>query len=525
MTIETLKLRIEIFTFYDRKIQRDACKKLLEETMLEEKTLRESLSKESRMDIDSNFTNRITPLPKMFAPKIINVIVHTFKPIELSIRYHRMPRDASDVMNDISKKCWIEYGVEPVITHLVVQGQKINPTENVETILKQNKTSVEAFTEKIVQKTSFQLYQNAASRLEIGQLNAIKIRLSKQNPNKLALEYLNLASDQKNIMQPVLQHSTLLQTLDLSSNYLNDHDLSFLLKDAHKGLTELNLRNNLLTAKCLSSILLFPRLRILDLSFNTLGATVLQQLPSLLENLPSIREIKLSFTHLGDFTIIDEKTKEAYMSYGMSSNTNLSLILDLSNNHFHEDMLFNWTKLWINLNRISKLCLSNISSDTKWENFSLLSDLPNFSSKKTLRLCGFQQLVTLKPILNQLDLSCCDLKAEHIDIIAQSLKETTTRLGKLILHCNPRIGDSGVYYLNGAILQSKINVLDISDCGVTNDSKLEILQWTHYLKEIDLTENNLVLNDQEMESLNPSTYVRLSPKRVISTVLPNTPFD
>lgn len=136
------------------------------------------------------------------------------------------------------------------------------------------------------------------------------------------------------------------------------------------------MRNNLLTAKCLSSVLLFPRLRILDLSFNALGPTVLQQLPSLLENLPLIREIKLSSTHLGDFTIIDEKTKEAYMSYGMTSNTNLSLMLDLSNNHFHKAMLFNWTKLWINLNRISKLCLSNIYSDTIWKNFSLLSDLP-----------------------------------------------------------------------------------------------------------------------------------------------------
>lgn len=143
-----------------------------------------------------------------------------------------------------------------------------------------------------------------------------------------------------------------------------------------KSLTELNLRNNLLTVECLSSILPFPHLRVLDLSYNALGPGILQRLPYLLEKLPSLKEIKLSSTHLGDFIKLDPDVKEAYITYTMTSDNRSSLKLDLSNNHFYKDMLCSWTTLWINLSRTTRLYLSNISSDTKWNNFQLLSDLP-----------------------------------------------------------------------------------------------------------------------------------------------------
>ncbi|KAI8090480.1 hypothetical protein BDF21DRAFT_190909 [Thamnidium elegans] len=368
---------------------------------------------------------------------------------------------------------------------------------------------------EIVHKTPLQLYHNAASRLGLDQLNAIKSRLFKQNSTHMILDNLNLAFDQKDLIKPLLQHSTLLQVLDLSSNCLDDQDLKFLLKTAHKGLTELNLRNNILTVECISSILPFPHLRVLDLSYNALGPGILQRLPYLLEKLPSLREIKLSSTRLGDFIKLDQDVNEAYITYAMTSNNSSSIKLDLSSNHFYKDMLCKWTTLWINLNRITRLYLSNISSDTKWDNFQLLSDLPNlsdlifsFSSKKSLYLCGIKQLITLKSNLNHLDLSCCDLTAEHIEIISQTLKENTTKLGKLTLHCNPRIGDRGIYFLNGAILQSKINMLDISNCGVTNECIPEVVQWTHYVQAIDWSENNLVLSDLEMERINKSANVK-----------------
>lgn len=158
--------------------------------------------------------------------------------------------------------------------------------------------------------------------------------------------------------------------------FIANEDLSDLLKDAHNGLLELNLSNNMLTVECLSSITIFINLRILDLSYNTLGPAILQRLPDLLQSMPSLREIKLSGTHLGDFTDIDQDIKEAYIAYGMTAPLDSGLILDLSNNHFHKDILQQWTNILINLKQISGFHLSNISSDTTWDNFDLLSDLP-----------------------------------------------------------------------------------------------------------------------------------------------------
>ncbi|GAA5798594.1 hypothetical protein HPULCUR_003999 [Helicostylum pulchrum] len=376
LTIEILKLRVEVFKFYDKKIQRDSCNKLLVETIEEEQKLRESFLKESSMQINSGISDRITPLPYALISKTLIVMVRTYIPIQLSIRYDIMPRSVKQVINDITKKCWLDHGAEPVITHLVALGRNIYPKDDIEDIMKKNVLHVEAFSKEIVHKTPLQLYHNAASRLRLDQSNAIKLRLFKQNSTHMILDNLNLTFDQKELIKPVLQHSTLLQVLDLSSNCLDDQDLKLLLNVTYKGLTELKLRNNLLTVECLSSILPFPHLRVLDLSYNALGPGILLRLPHLLEKLPSLREIKLSSTHLGDFIKLDPDVKEAYITYAMTSNNRSRLKLDLSNNHFYKDMLCNWTTLWINLSRTSRLHLSNISSDTNWDNFQLLSDLP-----------------------------------------------------------------------------------------------------------------------------------------------------
>jgi hypothetical protein len=52
------------------------------------------------------------------------------------------------------------------------------------------------------------------------------------------------------------------------------------------------------------------------------------------------------------------------------------LIINLASNHFENDMLAQWTALWIHLKRVSGLELASITSDFDWKNFDTLSDLP-----------------------------------------------------------------------------------------------------------------------------------------------------
>lgn len=39
-------------------------------------------------------------------------MMHTNVPIRLSIRYDVMPRNVKHVISDITKKCWLDHGVE-----------------------------------------------------------------------------------------------------------------------------------------------------------------------------------------------------------------------------------------------------------------------------------------------------------------------------------------------------------------------------------------------------------------------------
>jgi hypothetical protein len=115
---------------------------------------------------------------------------------------------------------------------------------------------------------------------------------------------------------------------------------------------------------------------MINLSYNNLGPDIFKRLPDLLQSMPTLREIKLEDTHLGDPIYIDGDIKEAYISHGMTVGLNSSVTLNLSNNHFSQDTLWHWTTLWIHLRNISTLHLSNVTSDTGWDNFELLSDLP-----------------------------------------------------------------------------------------------------------------------------------------------------
>lgn len=114
----------------------------------------------------------------------------------------------------------------------------------------------------------------------------------------------------------------------------------------------------------------------LNLSYNDLGPSILQRLPDLLEKVPTLRDINLEGTRLGSNIELDDYTKDAYTTYGMTVVVRAGISLNISNNHFEDDMLWHWTKMWVNLRRISSITLSNITSESGWDNFHSLSDLP-----------------------------------------------------------------------------------------------------------------------------------------------------
>lgn len=172
---------------------------------------------------------------------------------------------------------------------------------------------------------------------------------------------------------------------------LDDDDLAYLLEHANKGLSELHVCNNQLTVKCLDTLTRY-RLRALDLSHNSMGPALMKQLPRLLEKIPSLKQLSIENTGIGRFTEIDETVKAIYSNHGRKGNYSTwvkgvcltegilgsqgaNLSLDISNNYFDCNMLTLWTPLWTHLKRISKLELSSISTEAKWLNFDLLSDL------------------------------------------------------------------------------------------------------------------------------------------------------
>jgi hypothetical protein len=94
-----------------------------------------------------------------------------------------------------------------------------------------------------------------------------------------------------------------------------------------------------------------------------------------------------------------------------------------------------------------------------------------------------------------------------------------TKLRKLTLDSNPQIGDDGklklffsikllismrfflgVQFLNGIIEKSKLDILDLSDCGLTNKSTMLIIRWARYLKQLNVTKNPSLSFDNEMQN-------------------------
>lgn len=81
----------------------------------------------------------------------------------------------------------------------------------------------------------------------------------------------------------------------------------------------------------------------------------------------------------------------------------------------------------------------------------------------------------------------------------------------------------GLYFLNGAILDSKIDNLEVFRCGLTNKSMPEITTWTNHLQEINITDNASLFdpysreeNEQFLKELSPSCRVKVDDYKVNS---------
>lgn len=544
LTKKVLKLLIKVHSYFGDAQARDDCKKLLSEIMKEENLEKQKLSHQASLNILE--IPRITPTAKKDKSVTFYItILTTPEPFEVVLRYNKFPETVQLLMKDVSEKCWFHYGVQPILSHMQVAGHNVFPADTLAERVKNDKENAKAFVKGTVKKLPIQLYKNAASRLDLEISPAFLERLSRQTLMELNLTCLDIVPNQAQLIQQVLQHTCSLKILDLSANYLFNANLEFLLKDAYRSLTELNLSNNQLTAECIDIIIKFPNLMALDLSYNELGPTILQRLPYLLEQAPTIRSINLENTHLGSNFEVDADTKDAYTSYRMNNSVTTGLSLNLSNNHFQSDSLWHWTNMWENLERLTSLTLSNVSSDMSWDNFSSLSNLPKlsdlifcYSSKSTLALCDFNEFFRLRHDLDLLDFTGCDLTSHDIETLAASMEQNLFKLKKLILNSNPKIGDEGIHALNSFVTQSKIESLHLSHCGLT--SQCSIASWSYHLNELDLTEN-AIYDDDFISHLNKNTYTRIDDfKGILSEndrperrglayqhkcELPDTPFD
>ncbi|KAI9470110.1 MAG: hypothetical protein EXX96DRAFT_391608 [Benjaminiella poitrasii] len=451
LTIDIFKLRVRIHEYFDHQLQLESCKKLLSETIKEEKLLRQKLENNylmNTMDIIPEYT-RITPsIHKAFKMKIQVKVVFSsnMEAIEFKAQYERAPETVQRLLDDIATRCWIQHGIEPVLSHLRTMDHDLFPEDYLRNIITQENQPIEAYAKDIVIKQPLQIYLNACDRLKVEPVKEIKLRLTKQSSNKISFTGLNLSIQQLAPLQQVIHHSTTLQTLKLSTNMLckkgrffffgtyynithilfffisiGDEDLKLLLEGAnYDRLGELVLSNNRLTSV---HLLIQPfRLRSIDLSHNPIGPSFLKHLPTFLIAVPSLKLINLENTHIGHHTVIEPETQQAYEQFESHKMSAASLSIDISSNHFENDMLIQWTTLWRKLKRLSRLDMASVTSDFGWKNFDSLSDLSTlsdlgfkYSIRETLNYCRFHEFFRLKGQLNQLDLTACGLTLDGND--------------------------------------------------------------------------------------------------------------
>ncbi|KAI8364269.1 hypothetical protein EDC96DRAFT_511105 [Choanephora cucurbitarum] len=535
LMIDIFQLRVQIYEYFELDFQKTATEKVLADAIKQEKLLRYKL--ENNLVGVNHLYSRITPSFNQLSKKKIQVKIMAKPPVEFSMIYDHAPETVRFLMNDIASQCWNTFGFEPNISHVRTLDHDILPEDLVNNVVIEDGQHLEVHIHGIAKKTPLELYLNASRRLEIAPIKAIEYAMEMQNVTDISFMGLNIkANHQFDLVQQILEHSTALYRLNLSSNSLVNEDLEKLLKIVNPSVGEVRLGNNQLTTECLDTL---TKLRVatLDLSHNPIDATLFVRLPQFLEKVPVLKRLELENTDIGKINMDVCHATQTKSSLNMSS----SLTLDVSNNHFEQDMLSKLTELWLQFNRIEGLELSSITSDFGWNNFDLLSELSSlsklsfkYSVKTTFGYCHFKEFFMMKKTINELDLTGCGLDLEDMVMFGYSLSYID-RLNRLMLNSNPNIGDAGIKYLDAAIEKSKIISISLSHCGLTNESSQLIIRWTRYLKMLDITHNAIF--DQDTLPSNSTAVMRLDPIKPAPTIrtpsmsfqslsdLPDSPFD
>ncbi|KAI8332999.1 hypothetical protein BD560DRAFT_46390 [Blakeslea trispora] len=539
LMIDIFQLRVQIYEYFELDFQKSTTEKSLANAIKQEKLLRYKL--ENNLIGAQSLYPRITPSFNQLGRKKIQVKVMASPPVEFSIVYDHAPETVRFLMNDIASQCWNTYGFEPDISHIRTLNHDILPEDFVSSVIIEDNQCVEAHVQRIIRKTPLELYLNASRRLEVHPIKAIEYAMEMQNVTDISFMGLDIkANNQFDVVQQILEHSTALYRLNLSSNRLVNKDVERLLKIVNPSVGEVRLSNNYLTTGCLD-LLSKIRVAVLDLSHNPIDASIFIQLPIFLEKVPVLKRLELENTKIGKVnSAIYRAVQEKSAAFHMAS----SLTMNVSSNHFEQDMLSQLTELWLKLSRIDGLELSSITSDFGWNNFDTLSELQSltkmsfkYSDKTTFSYCHFKEFFIMKKTIHELDLTGCNLDLEDMVLFGYSLAYID-RLNRLTLNSNPNIGDAGIKYLDAAIEKQKIISISVSNCGLTSESSELITRWTRYLKMMDIT-NNSIFNYDTLPS-DSSAVMRLDPieptpsSTVIRTPgmsfqplsdLPNSPFD
>ncbi|XP_067271115.1 uncharacterized protein [Pseudorasbora parva] len=332
--------------------------------------------------------------------------------------------------------------------------------------------------------------------------------LQDQNCQLKTLRFLGPAADEacQYVTGIVGKNPLLLRELNLSKHKLGDtgvNQISALLKDKHCKLNTLQLNNNSITAEgCAALTSAFnsnpSNLIELDLSGNKLGDSGIIKICQLLEN----THCRLEKLKLSDCQISGKSYKT--LTSSLKSNSHL-IELDLTGN----DPGKYGVKELTDLLRSGCCKLKNIrflKSPAAQEACEYLSKVLDISplllteldlSKVKLGDLDGQKLSALlmdsHSKLEKIKLNNCELTEKSCSVLATVLSSKTI-LNEMNLN-NIRLLDSGVKQICEGLKKSRLEILKLSECDLTEVSCSALASVlssdSSCLKELDLSNNNL----------------------------------
>ncbi|XP_052445019.1 protein NLRC5 isoform X16 [Carassius gibelio] len=330
-----------------------------------------------------------------------------------------------------------------------------------------------------------------------------------QEPNcKLILRFLSSEAEEacQYVIRVVNKNPLLVRELNLSKHKLDSThkviQLAALLEDKHCKLNIIQMNKNSITEEgCAALTSAFnsnpSNLTELDLSGNKLGNTGIQKICLLLEN-PQCKLEKLKLSDCG----INGENYKTLISVLRSSPSRLTK-LDLTGNYPGKlglQWLFKLLKGAMgNLMNIS--FLSPAAEEAYEYLFNILGTNPLLLQEldlSTIKLgdLDWEKLAALLPdshcIVEKIKLNTCELTEKSCSVLATVLS-SKPNLKEMNLN-NSRLLDSGVKQICEGLKKSKLEILKLSNCSITEEGYKALASALRsnrsHLKELDLTGND-----------------------------------